>query len=82
MAKKKEAAAIEPNRLYSLGEIVRLQLIPVTSVVAMSRLVQFDGARELLDAQKVPRGFRGTQYQIKGANITRFLKSDVWLKRS
>ena len=69
MAKVKEKS-IDPKRFYTLGEIVREQLIPgVSSVMIASRLVR----NKRIEGVKVPRGFAGVQYKVQGKAIINFL---------
>jgi len=74
MAKEK---IIDPTRFYSLGEIVREELIPgIDTVVKASRLVQTDKMRKgPLRATMVARGANGVQYKVRGENIINYLAS-------
>jgi len=66
---------IDPDRFYSLSEIVKLGLIPsIDNVVKASRLVQSDKMiNKILNATAVKRGEKGIQYKVKGANIINYL---------
>lgn len=74
----KKQQKIEPKRFYSLGEVVRLGLIPgVTTIPIASRLVRNDmilpRGQRVLDAVRITRGVKGIQYQVQGSNIIQFL---------
>lgn len=67
---------IEQTKSYSLGEIVRLELIPgIDTIPKASRLVNSPIAGKILKAKAKPRGARGIQYRVKGANILTYIKS-------
>lgn len=72
MAKDK---VIDPERFYTLGEIVREDLIPgVDTIPKASRLVQTDKMRRgPLRATMVARGENGVMYKVLGKNIIIFL---------
>lgn len=75
MSKKVRDKRIDPKRFYSLGEIVREQLIPsVDSIAKASRLVRNDLLfNKVLRAQVVATGDRILGYKIRGSNIINFL---------
>lgn len=74
MAKVK-AKKIDPKRFYTLGEIVREEIIPgIDTIPKASRMAQTDAmTRKILQATVVPRGARGVQYKILGRNIISYL---------
>ena len=65
---------IDGKKFYSLGEIVRLGLIPgVDTIVKASRLVKTDAmTSKILRAKIVPLG-NVIQYKVKGENIINYL---------
>lgn len=72
---KKNEQTIDPKKFYTLGEIVREGLIPgVTSIPIASRLIATDlKTNKVLRGVRVPRGFAGVQYKVRGSNIIKFL---------
>jgi hypothetical protein len=65
---------IDEKKGYSLGEIVRYELIPgVDSIAKASRLVKNPIAGKVLKPKVVTRGSRGVQYRVTGANIEKYL---------
>lgn len=74
---------IDPNKHYSLYEIVTQKLIPgVNSVTQMSNIVRTDKVtNNWLDANAIHTpGGRVLLYQVKGANIIRYLAQKEALK--
>jgi hypothetical protein len=68
---------LDSKKMYSLGEIVRSGFIPgVDTIPKASRLVKNFQAGQLLKPKIEPRGARGIQYKVKGANIQEYLKQE------
>lgn len=66
---------IEPDKYYTLYEILNKNLLPgVTTYAQLIAKVKTDAVTNRhLDAVRVPRGGNGVQYQIKGANLITYL---------
>lgn len=72
MAKK-----IDESKFYSLGEIIREQLIPdIDTIPKASRLVNSPVHGKVLNPKVIKRGARGLQYKVKGSNIVEYLKQN------
>ena len=65
---------IDPKRFYSLGEIVREDIIPgIDNIAKASRLVKNDMQfNKMLKAQMVFTG-RAVSYKVLGSNIISYL---------
>lgn len=65
---------IDSRKHYSLGEIVRGELIPgVNTIAKASRLVN---GLNVLKGQVVQVGSRGVQYKVLGSNILAYVKQN------
>lgn len=68
---------INPTKEYSLGEIVRLGLIPgVDSISKASRLIKNRRAKDVLQAEQLNLGLSGIGYAVRGSNIISYIKSN------
>ena len=70
-------ATIEPQRWYTMQDIVRMRMIPfATSVWSVRNLVNADRAKRsksILNPIVTGNG-RGTKYLVKGEKIIKFVK--------
>lgn len=66
---------IDPKKFYSLGEIVREELIDgIDTIQKASNLVQTDNMRnKILTATIIAYGEKGVRYRVLGRNIIKYL---------
>lgn len=66
---------IDSKKFYTLGEIVREELIPgVDTIPKASALVKNDAfTNKILNGTQVARGANGIQYRVMGKNIINYL---------
>ena len=65
---------IDPNKTYSLAEIVRLKLLPgCKSFTAVKNAVVRDSMGENVLKTQTHGDGRATRFYIKGANLIKFL---------
>lgn len=68
---------IKHERLYSLGEIVREEIIPgIDTIPKASRLVNHPVFGKILSPSVEKRGARGMQYKVLGSNIRKYLQHE------
>lgn len=79
--KNKEPSNIDPNKIYSLTEIVREGFIPgIKSYPAVKNRIMDDEAKpaskRVINAIKVGEG-RGRKYLIKGNNLLAYIDAQA-----